>query len=52
MPPAENPNEYDDEQYIRYANELQDAVWGLWEAGASKDDIHSEFKNAIANIED
>ena len=52
MPPAENPNEYDDEQFLRYSTELFDAVMALWDAGATVENIEAEFKNAIDNIED
>lgn len=45
----ENPNEYDDDAFTRWANELDEAVAGLWEAGASATEIADLTTNAIGN---
>jgi hypothetical protein len=51
MPDArKNPNEYDDEAFLKASNELMDAVAMLWEAGAEVKDIEGEFKNAMENV--
>jgi len=46
----ENPNEYDDDAYTQAANELFEAVMGLWAAGASEDDISGLFDNAMSQV--
>jgi hypothetical protein len=44
-----NPHEYDDDAYVDAVDDLQDAVFALWEAGAGEDDIKNEFENALRN---
>ena len=43
----ENPNEYNDEEYNRGVEALQEAVADLWNAGASEDNIMDEVANAV-----
>lgn len=45
----ENPNEYDDGDFLRASNKLFEAVADLWEAGASENDIMGELDNALEN---
>lgn len=45
----ENPNEYDDGAYTSARMELDGAVYDLWQAGATEDDIKEAFENAIDN---
>lgn len=44
-----NPNEYDDDAYTKASNELFEAVANLWNAGASQNDIESDFAAAMDN---
>jgi hypothetical protein len=45
----ENPNEYNEDQFLKASMELIDVVADLWEAGASEEDIKGEFENALRN---
>lgn len=45
-----NLNSYDDEGYIRYSNDLIDAILGMWDAGASLGDIENTIDDALSNI--
>lgn len=45
----ENPNEYDDDAYLRAMDELVSAVVAMWEAGASLDNIAEEVRNGLDN---
>ena len=47
----DSPHEYDDEAYGAAAEELDDAIIALWEAGASTDDIKNEVQNAITRLD-
>jgi hypothetical protein len=46
-----NSNEYDDEAYTRWSNALAEAIGGLWEAGASEEDIKEEVRNALESVQ-
>lgn len=48
----ENPNEFNDDAYMKATEALQAAVADLWEAGATRDDIRGEFDNALKNVEE
>ena len=45
----DNPNVYDDEAYTRAVNDLADAIYALWVAGASEENMDEEYKNAKEN---
>ena len=45
----DNPNEYNDDEFTRWSNELHEAVGGLWEAGASYVEIIEATENALEN---
>ena len=47
---AENPNEYDDEAYTQASNDLFDAIFAMWEAGAAEDDIQAIVKDALSQV--
>lgn len=42
-----NPNEYDDDAYTAAVVKLQSALYALWEAGATTDNIEDELENAL-----
>lgn len=44
-----NPNEYDDEAFLRADLKLTEAVEALWEAGGDTDNIAASVKNALEN---
>ncbi len=46
----ENPNEYNEERFRQFDMEASDAVYGLWEAGASLEDIESVVQNGLENV--
>lgn len=46
----ENQNEYDDEQFTRWSVEVNAAIGGMWEAGASLSDIEEVVRNAFENV--
>lgn len=43
----DNPNTYDERNYLRAEQNLDDSVREMWEAGASKDDIRKSFEDLI-----
>jgi len=45
----DNPNAYNDEEYSQYSVETEDAIGGLWEAGAGVSDIEDVLANALEN---
>lgn len=45
----DNPNAYDDGDYARWASETDTAIGGLWDAGASIDNIEETVANAVEN---
>jgi hypothetical protein len=45
----ENPNEYNDEEFSRWASALDTAVGGMWEAGATIEDINQAFRTGLEN---
>ena len=47
----DNPNEYDDEAYLKAHAALIEAVASMWEAGADEDDIMDSAKSAIGIVE-
>jgi len=47
----DNPNEYNDEMYSRESLDLDSAVQGMWEAGASLEEIADTVRNAFDNAE-
>lgn len=47
----DNPNEYNDEMYSKESVDLDSAVQGMWEAGASLDEIAETVRNAFENAE-
>lgn len=44
-----NPNEYDDDAFLRADLKLTEAVEALWEAGGDTDNIAASVKNALEN---
>ncbi len=46
---TENINEYDDETYLRTSSEFRSAVYALWNAGASLDDIAEQLGGALTD---
>jgi len=48
---VENPNEYDDHSFAHYSSAVDSAIGGLWEAGASLDNIEEIVRNALENAE-
>jgi len=47
----ENPNPYDDDSYLTYQSMVDSGVGGLWESGASVDDIMDIVRNTLANCQ-
>lgn len=45
----DNPNEYNDEMYSKESVDLDSAIQGIWEAGASLDEIEEIIKNGLDN---
>lgn len=43
----ENPNPYNDEGYLKANLSAHAAIGGLWDAGASEDDIEQIVKDAL-----
>lgn len=41
--------EYNEEAFLKASEEIEDAVYGMLQAGASEDDIQHAVKNAIRN---
>lgn len=46
----ENPNAYDDQQYLKASSDIPELVEALWEAGASLEDIERELQSAVQGI--
>lgn len=46
-----NPNPYDDEGYAKLSSMANNAICGLWEAGASLRDIEEVVSSALDNAE-
>ena len=46
----ENPNEYDDELFTQSSNDVIEGVLGMWEAGASEEDILACVKDALSQV--
>lgn len=46
----DNPNEYDDEAFTQSSNDLIEATYGMWEAGASEEDILNAVKDALSQV--
>ncbi len=44
-----NPHDYDDDGFTRYSSEVDSAVGGLWESGASLTDLESLLQDALEN---
>lgn len=44
-----NPNEYDDDAYAKASMQIHDAVGNAWEAGATVENLESEFASALEN---
>lgn len=48
----ENPNTYNDEDWARYSSELQSAISGFWESGASISEIEECISNGMSDVTD
>lgn len=46
-----NPNEYDDEKFLKADLKLVDAIQDMWDAGAEVEDIQNSVKVALENAE-
>jgi hypothetical protein len=44
-----NPNEYDDAVFIHYSSATNNAIGGMWRAGADLSDIEAAVADAIEN---
>lgn len=52
MGEKQNPNEYDDESFLKANVAIQQAVSEMWDAGGSADDIRAAVDNAIGGLDE